>query len=45
VVLTAVVGRLRPRVTPVALAWVNRASGAVLLVFGLVAIFVALGIA
>jgi len=43
--LTAVVGRLRGRVTPRALGWVNRVSGAVLLVFGLVAILVALGIA
>jgi threonine/homoserine/homoserine lactone efflux protein len=45
VALTAVVGRLRGRVTPRALAWVNRMSGAVLLVFGVVAILVALGIA
>jgi threonine/homoserine/homoserine lactone efflux protein len=43
--LAAVVGRLRARVTPRALAWVNRVSGAVLLVFGLVAILVALGLA
>jgi threonine/homoserine/homoserine lactone efflux protein len=45
VVLTAIVGRLRSRVTPGALGWVNRISGAVLLVFGLVAIVVALGVA
>jgi threonine/homoserine/homoserine lactone efflux protein len=45
VVLTAAVGRLRSRVTPTALAWVNRLSGAVLLAFGLVAILVALGLA
>jgi len=43
--LTAVVGRLRSRVTPAALAWVNRLSGAVLLVFGCVAIAVAVGLA
>lgn len=42
VVLTAVVGRLRSRVTPWALAWVNRVSGAVLLVFGIFAIVAAL---
>jgi threonine/homoserine/homoserine lactone efflux protein len=41
--LTAVVGRLRDRVTPRALVWVNRVSGAVLLVFGLVAIGAAIG--
>ena len=43
--LTAVVGRLRSRVTPRALAWVNRVSGAVLLVFGAIAIAVAVGLA
>ncbi len=43
--LTAVVGRLRARVTPRGLAWVNRISGAVLLVFGVAAILVALGVA
>jgi len=43
--LTAVVGRLRDRVTPRALVWVNRVSGAVLLVFGLVAIGAAIGFA
>jgi threonine/homoserine/homoserine lactone efflux protein len=43
--LTAVVGRLRSRVTPGALVWVNRLSGAVLLVFGCVAIAVATGLA
>ena len=42
--LTAVVGRLRGRVTPRMLGWVNRASGAVLLAFGLAAILVALGV-
>jgi threonine/homoserine/homoserine lactone efflux protein len=40
-VLTAVVGRLRTRVTPGALVWVNRASGALILAFGLVAIVAA----
>ncbi len=45
VLLTAVVGRVRTRVTPRALRWVNRVSGAVLLVFGAVAIAVAVGIA
>jgi threonine/homoserine/homoserine lactone efflux protein len=44
VVLTAVVGRLRSRVTPRALGWVNRISGAALLVFGLVAIGAAIGV-
>jgi threonine/homoserine/homoserine lactone efflux protein len=43
--LTAAVGRLRSRVTPGALASVNRISGAVLLVFGCVAIAVATGLA
>jgi threonine/homoserine/homoserine lactone efflux protein len=43
--LTAVVGRLRSRVTPGTLVWVNRLSGAVLLVFGCVAIAVATGLA
>jgi threonine/homoserine/homoserine lactone efflux protein len=42
--LTAVVGRLRGQVTPRALGWVNRLSGAVLLAFGLAAILVALGV-
>jgi threonine/homoserine/homoserine lactone efflux protein len=45
VVLTAVVGRLRSRVTPTALAWVNRLSGVVLLAFGVAAVLVALGLA
>jgi threonine/homoserine/homoserine lactone efflux protein len=45
VVLTAVVGRLRSRVALAALGRVNRLSGAVLLVFGLVAILAALGLA
>jgi threonine/homoserine/homoserine lactone efflux protein len=38
VVLTTVVGRLRSRVTPTALSWVNRASGALIVVFGVLAI-------
>jgi threonine/homoserine/homoserine lactone efflux protein len=42
--LTTVVGRLRTRVTPRALVWVNRVSGSVLLAFGAVAIVVALGV-
>ena len=44
VVLTAVVGRLRERITPAILVWINRVSGAVLLAFGLIAILAALGI-
>jgi threonine/homoserine/homoserine lactone efflux protein len=42
--LTAVVGRLRSRMTSAVLAWINRVSGAVLLAFGAIAILVALGI-
>lgn len=38
VVLTTVVGQLRSRVTPEALTWVNRASGALIVAFGVVAI-------
>ena len=41
--LTFAVSRLRSRLTRDALRWVNRLSGAVLLVFGLVAIAVAVG--
>jgi threonine/homoserine/homoserine lactone efflux protein len=41
--LTAVVGRVRSRVTVGALRWINGISGAVLLVFGAVAIAVAAG--
>ena len=44
VLLTAIVGRLRGRLTPRVLVWVNRVSGAVLLAFGLVAIAVAIGL-
>jgi threonine/homoserine/homoserine lactone efflux protein len=43
VALTAVVGLLRERITPAVLVWVNRVSGAVLLVFGAIAILAALG--
>jgi threonine/homoserine/homoserine lactone efflux protein len=42
--LTAVVGRLRERITPSVLVWINRVSGTVLLVFGCVSILAALGI-
>ncbi len=45
VVLTAVVGLLRERITAGVLVWINRISGAVLLVFGSVAILAALGFA
>jgi threonine/homoserine/homoserine lactone efflux protein len=45
VALTAIVGRLRGRVTPRILVWINRISGAVLLVFGAVAIGAAIGAA
>jgi threonine/homoserine/homoserine lactone efflux protein len=38
VILTAVVARLRSRVTTSALTWVNRISGATILAFGVVAI-------
>ena len=38
VVLTAAVGRVRGRITPRVLTWINRISGAVLLVFGLAAV-------
>jgi threonine/homoserine/homoserine lactone efflux protein len=37
-ILSSVVGLLRTRVTPLALRWVNRVSGAILLVFGLVSL-------
>jgi threonine/homoserine/homoserine lactone efflux protein len=42
VILTAVVGRLRTRVTIGALTWVNRISGAAILAFGVAAIVGAL---
>jgi threonine/homoserine/homoserine lactone efflux protein len=44
VLLTAIVGRLRERITPTVLVWINRVSGGVLLVFGTVAILAALGV-
>ncbi len=40
--LTAVVARVRSRLTPAVLVWINRVSGTVLLAFGIVAIAVAL---
>ena len=43
--LTTVVGRLRERITPGVLVWINRVSGAILLIFGVVAILAALGLA
>ena len=42
VVLTSIVGWLRGRVSPRALLWVNRISGAALFVFGTVAVLVVL---
>ena len=42
--LTAAVGRLRSRLTPTALVWINRVSGASLLAFGVLALLVAFGI-
>jgi threonine/homoserine/homoserine lactone efflux protein len=42
--LTAAVGLLRSRLTPSVLAWINRISGVVLLVFGGLAIAVAVGL-
>lgn len=42
--LTAVVGRVRGRITARAMAWINRLSGAVLLVFGVFATLSAAGI-
>jgi threonine/homoserine/homoserine lactone efflux protein len=44
VVLTAVIGLTRSRVTPAVLVWINRLSGVVLLAFGIVAIGVAVGV-
>lgn len=44
VLLTAVIGRLRHRMTPPVLVWINRISGAILLLVGATAILVALGI-
>ena len=45
VLLTAIVGRVRDRITPLVLTWINRASGAALVVFGAVAIVHATGLA
>jgi threonine/homoserine/homoserine lactone efflux protein len=45
IVLTTVLGLIRSRVTPGALLWLNRVSGVILLVFGVVSLGVALGIA
>jgi len=42
-VLTTLVGGARSRVTPRALAWINRASGLVIVAFGVVAIGAAIG--
>jgi threonine/homoserine/homoserine lactone efflux protein len=42
--LTFAVSRLRTRLTPTVLLWVNRVSGAILLAFGLVAISIAIGL-
>jgi threonine/homoserine/homoserine lactone efflux protein len=42
--LTAVVGRVRGRITRSTLVWLNRVSGLVLLAFGVVAIAAALGL-
>ena len=44
VLLTAIVGRVRGRITARVLTWINRVSGVVLLVFGLLAIASALGL-
>lgn len=44
VALTAIVGRVRRRVTPRVMLWINRLSGAVLLIFGVVAILSAVDI-
>jgi threonine/homoserine/homoserine lactone efflux protein len=43
-VLTSAVGLLRTRLTPAVLVWINRVSGAVLLVFGALAIGLAAGV-
>ncbi len=44
VLLTAVVGRIRARMTPTVLVWINRISGAVVLAFGATAIAYAIGL-
>jgi threonine/homoserine/homoserine lactone efflux protein len=43
VLLTAIVGWVRGRVSTRALLWINRTSGAALVVFGVVAVWLALG--
>jgi threonine/homoserine/homoserine lactone efflux protein len=43
VILTAVVAKVRTRVTPSVLTWINRVSGTALLVFGLVAVATSIG--
>ena len=42
VVLTSVVAVARDRLSPLVLTWVNRASGAALIVFGVAAVWAAL---
>ena len=44
VLLTAVVGIVRERLTPAVLVWINRVSGTVILLFGIASIAVALDI-
>jgi threonine/homoserine/homoserine lactone efflux protein len=44
VLLTAIVGVVRSRLTPRVMVWINRASGVTLVAFGVVALAVALGI-
>ena len=44
VVLTAIVGALRERMTSGVLVWINRVSGAIILVLGVVSILVALDV-
>ena len=44
VLLTAVIGRVRHRLTPTVMLWINRVCGAILCAFGLAAIAVALGL-
>ena len=43
VALTAIVGKLRERITPRVMTWINRLSGSVLVGFGIVALAVGLG--
>jgi threonine/homoserine/homoserine lactone efflux protein len=44
IALTSVVGRIRTRLTPAVIVWINRASGVALLVFGVLAIAAAAGV-